>query len=101
LERLAHTWDATYPTISAAWRRDWSRLTVFFDYPAEIRKVIDATHAIESLNVSLRKVLKGRGAIPTDESILKVLYLGMQRIAKNRLPPFQIGNPHSTRSPSK
>ena len=88
LERLAHTWDAKYPTISATWRRDWSRLTVFFDYPAEIRKVIYTTNAIESLNFSLRKVLKGRGAFPTDESILKVLFLGMQRIAKKWTAPI-------------
>lgn len=81
-------WDARYPTISAAWRRDWSRLTVFFDYPPEIRKVISTTNAIESLNFSLRKVLKSRGAFPTDESILKVLYLGMQRIAKKWTMPI-------------
>jgi putative transposase len=77
LERLGATWDVTYPTISATWRRDWDRLTVFFDYPPEIRKVIYTTNAIESLNFSLRKVLKSRGAFPTDESILKVLYLGL------------------------
>jgi len=88
LERLGTTWDATYPTISATWRRDWGRLTVFFDYPPEIRKVIYTTNAIESLNFSLRKVLKSRGAFPTDESILKVLYLGMQRIAKKWTMPI-------------
>jgi putative transposase len=87
-ERLAHTWDATYPTISAIWRRDWNRLMVFFDYPPAIRKVIYTTNAIESLNFSLRKVLKSRGAFPTDESILKVLYLGMQRIAKKWTMPI-------------
>lgn len=47
---MATTWDAKYPTISASWRRDWVRLTVFFDYPPEIRKVIYTTNAIESLN---------------------------------------------------
>jgi transposase-like protein len=88
LERLGTTWDATYPTISATWRRDWGRLTVFFDYPPAIRKVIYTTNAIESLNFSLRKVLKSRGAFPTDESILKVLYLGMQRIAKKWTMPI-------------
>ncbi len=87
LEPFAQTWDAKYPTISASWRRDWARLTVFFDYPPEIRKVIYTTNAIESLNFSLRKVLKKRGAFPTDEAIVKVLYLGMQRIAKKwRVP---------------
>jgi transposase-like protein len=93
-ERFRTTWDLTYPTISVTWRRDWSRLTVFFDYPPAIRKAIYTTNAIESLNFSLRKVLKSRGAFPTDESILKVLYLGMQRIAKKWTMPI----PHWTRA---
>ena len=80
-ERLSQTWDAKYPTISATWRRAWSRLLVFFDYPPEIRKVIYTANAMEYLNFSMRKVLKSRGAFPTDKSILTVLYLGMQRIA--------------------
>ncbi len=52
LEQFAQTWDASYPTISTNWRLDWTRLTVFFDYPSDIRKVIDTTNAIESLNFS-------------------------------------------------
>ena len=86
--QFAETWDAKYPTISASWRRDWERLTVFFGYPLEIRKVIYTTNAIESLNYSLRKVLKSRGAFPPDESILKVLFLGMQQIAKKWTAPI-------------
>lgn len=77
LERFEATWDTKYPTISPTWRPDWARLTVFFDFPPAIRKVIYPTNAIESLNFSLRKVLKSRGAFPTDASILKVLYLGL------------------------
>ncbi len=88
LERFALTWDTHYPTISTSWRRDWTRLTVFFDYPPAIRKVIYTTNAIESLNYSLRKTLKKRGAFPTDEAILKVLYLGLQRIAKHWTAPI-------------
>jgi len=82
LEQVAQTWDAKYPTISASWRRDWDRLTVLFDYPPEIQKVIYTTNAIESLNFSLRKILKTRGTFPTDDAILTELDLGMQRIAK-------------------
>ncbi len=87
-ERFAPTWDAKYPTSSATWRRDWARLTVFFDYPPAIRTVSYTTNAIESLHFSLRKVLKSRGAFPTDESILKVLYLGRLRIAKKWTMPI-------------
>ena len=88
LKQFAEKWDQSYPTISASWRRDWERLTVFFDYPPEIRKVIYTTNVIESLNYSLRKVLKKRGAFPTDEAILKVLFLRMQRIAKKWTVPI-------------
>ena len=52
LERFALTWDAHYPTTSTSWRRDWARLTVFFDYPPAIRQVLYTTNAIESLNYS-------------------------------------------------
>jgi transposase-like protein len=89
LERFAEKWDERYPAISPSWRADWERLTVFFDYPPEIRKVVYTTNAIESLNYSLRKVLKNRGAFPSDESILKVLYLGMQNVAKKWSMPIR------------
>jgi len=88
LDRVALTWDAHYPTISTSWRRDWTRLTVFFDDPPAIRKVLYTTNAIASLNYSLRKTLKKRGALPTDEAILKVLSLGLQRLAKNWTAPI-------------
>jgi len=89
LEGFAQKWDASYPAISPSWRRDWDRLTVFFDYPPEIRKVIYTTNAIESLNYSLKRVLKNRGAFPNDESILKVLYLALQNAAKKWSMPIR------------
>lgn len=89
LEQFAERWDEKYPAISPAWRADWSRLTVFFDYPPEIRRVIYTTNAIESLNYSLRKMLKNRGAFPSDESIYKVLYLGLSRVAKKWTMPIR------------
>ena len=89
LEGFAEKWDASYPAISPSWRRDWDRLTVFFDYPPEIRKVIYTTNAIESLNYSLKRVLKNRGAFPNDESILKVLYLALQNAAKKWSMPIR------------
>ena len=89
LGRFAATWDAKYPAISQSWRVDWACLTVFFDYPPEIRKVLYTTNAIESLNYSLRKLLKTRGAFPNDEAILKVLYLGLQRLQKKWTMPIQ------------
>jgi transposase-like protein len=89
LERFAAQWDAKYPAISPSWLVDWERLTVLFDYPPAIRRVIYTTNAIESLNYSLRKVLKGRGAFPNAESILKLLYMGLQHVAKKWTQPIR------------
>lgn len=89
LDDFAEKWDALYPTISPSWRNDWDRLTVFFDYPPAIRKVIYTTNAIESLNYSLRRVLRKRGAFPTDESIRKVLYLAILNATKRWTRPLR------------
>ena len=89
LNKFSDTWDAKYPAISPSWRTDWDRLTVFFDYSSEIRKAIYTTNAIESLNYSLRKILKNRGAFPNDDSILKILYLAINRAAKKWTMPIR------------
>jgi transposase-like protein len=89
LERFADRWDTQYPAISPSWLADWDRLTVFFDYPPAIRRAIYTTNAIESLNYALRKVLKGRSAFPNDEAILKVLYMGLQHVAKKWTQPIR------------
>ncbi len=93
LEVFCENWDERYPVISRAWKADWQRLTVFFDFPPEIRKVIYTTNAIESLNYSLRKVLKKRGAFPTDESIRKILYLALGQVAKRWKKPIKNWKP--------
>jgi len=78
-----------YPAISPSWRADWHRLTIFFDYPPEVRKVIYTTNAIESLNYSLRKVLKNRGAFPNDDAIMKVHFMGLHNVAKKWTRPIR------------
>ena len=89
LERFSENWDAKYPAISPSWRTDWERLTVFFDYSPEIRKVIYTTNAIESLNYTLRRMLKTRGSFPNDDSILKILYLAINRVSKKWTMPIR------------
>jgi len=89
LERFAERWDAKYPAISPSWLADWDRLTVLFDYPPAIRRAIYTTNAIESLNYSLRKRLKTRGTFPNDESIVKLLYLSLQHVAKRWTRPIR------------
>lgn len=81
LDAFGRKWDSKYPTISQMWRNNWERVIPFFDYPEDIRKVIYTTNAIESLNRSLRKVIKTKGAFPNDASILKIFYLALANIA--------------------
>jgi putative transposase len=82
LEKFAATWDVSHPSISQIWRRNWQRIIPFFAYPADIRKVIYTTNAVESLNMTLRKVIKTRGSFPNQEAALKLLYLGLRNVAR-------------------
>jgi putative transposase len=82
LDRFAKKWDATNPTISQVWRRNWERVTPFFAFPPEIRKVIYTTNAVESLNMSLRKIIKTRGSFPNEEAALRLLYMALRNHSK-------------------
>lgn len=89
LESFAEKWDSRYPTISPIWRRNWERVVPFLVYPDEIRRVIYTTNAIESVNMSLRKIIKNRGSFPNDESALKLLYLALQNISQKWTMPIK------------
>ncbi len=89
LSDFASKWDEKYPSISKSWQNHWSNLTHFFAYPPEIRKVIYTTNAIESLNRSLRKIIKSKGAFPSDEAVTKVLYLALKNASKKWTRPLQ------------
>ena len=89
LDEFAAKRDGAYPTISAMWRRNWDHSTPFFAYPADIRKVIYTTNAVESLNMSLRKVIKTRGSFPNQEAAMKLLYLALEHIAKKWTMPVR------------
>jgi len=82
-------WDDAYLPISQSWRRHWARIIPFFDYPPEIRKVIYTTNAIESVNMSLRKITKNRGSFPSDEALLKLFYLALRNISKKWTMPIR------------
>jgi len=82
LAEFAERWDGKYPTISRMWRRHWERVIPLFEYPAEIRRVIYTTNAVESLHMTLRKVTKNRGSFPSEEAALKLLYLALRNVAK-------------------
>jgi putative transposase len=88
LRAFEQKWDRKYPSISKSWRAHWPDLITFLKYPAEIRKAIYTTNAIESLNRSLRKISKNRGVFPNQESLLKLYYLALERIAKKWTMPI-------------
>ena len=82
LTSFCDKWDKTFPAIGKSWLAHWDRLTPIFDYSKEIRKVIYTTNAIESVNGSLRKVIKNKRVFPSDDAALKLLYLALQNISK-------------------
>ena len=71
---------ADYPPIVQSQRRNLDRITPFFDYPPEVRRIIYTTNAIESVNMSLRKITKNRCSFPSDEALLKLFHLALNNI---------------------
>ena len=82
LDTLEERWDKKYPKISQPWRANWANLSTYFKYPQEVRRLIYTTNAIEGFNRHLRKVTKAKSVFPTDDSLLKMLYLAMMDITK-------------------
>jgi len=82
LDRFEEKWGRKYPSTIKSWRDNWNELSTFFKYPSEIRKIIYTTNAIENFNRSLRKVTKAKAAYPSEEALLKSLYLAIFDITK-------------------
>jgi len=83
------TWGDKYPAIVRSWRDNWDKIIPFFDFPQDIRRVIDTTNIIESLNRTLRKSVKNRGHFPTEETLMKVLYLAIKGVSKKGTMPIR------------
>lgn len=82
LDAFDEKWGVKYPKIFISWRNNWANLSAYFKYPQEVRTLIYTTNAIEGFNRQLRKVTKNKGIFPTDDSLLKMLYLAMMDITK-------------------
>ena len=82
LDDFDEEWGNKYPKIAISWRNNWANLSTYFKYPQEIRTLIYTTNSIEGFNRQLRKVTKNKGVFPTDDSLLKMLYLAMMDITK-------------------
>ena len=81
-EEQARRRDKKYPKISCSWRDNWPNRCTYFKYPQEIRRLIYTTNTIEGFNRRLCKVTRAKSVFPTDDSLLKMLYLAMMDITK-------------------
>jgi len=82
LDAFESKWGTKYPNAVRSWRNNWEELSAFFKYPQEIRKIIYTTNAIENFNRQLRKVTKTKSAYPSDDALIKALYLAVRDITK-------------------
>jgi putative transposase len=73
-------WGHKYQAIGRLWKENWQHVIPFFEFPAEIRRVIYTTNAVESLHMSLRKIIKTRGSFPSEEAAIKLLYLALRNV---------------------
>jgi putative transposase len=87
LRSFEATWGARFPMIVPAWRRNWDAVAPFLAFPAEVRRAIYTTNAIEALHRQLRKVLKTRGHLPNDDAALKILFLAIRNASQDWVGP--------------
>lgn len=89
LVEFADRWDKLYPMISKSWLSHWHHIIPFFAFPDDIRKAIYTTNAIESMNMTLRKVLRNHRSFPTDEAAMKVVFMAINNISKKWTMPIR------------
>lgn len=89
LDHFAEKWNQNYPYAIQSWRKNWDELTVFFDFPVEIRKIIYTTNLIENLNRKVRKYTKNKMVFTTDDALKKSVYLSLMQISKKWTKPIQ------------
>jgi len=89
LEALEQVWGKKYPIVLNSWRNNWEKLTTYFKYPADIRRMIYTTNTIEGYHRQIRKVTKTKGAFTSDMALLKLMYLATRNIEKKWTKPLQ------------
>lgn len=89
LESFSAKWNHKYPYAIKSWKDNWDELTVFFDFPLEIRKIIYTTNLIENLNGKIRKYTKNKLSFPTDDAVIKSVYLALREATRKWSMPIQ------------
>uniref|UniRef100_UPI0005572E66 transposase n=4 Tax=Aquimarina muelleri TaxID=279356 RepID=UPI0005572E66 len=88
LDDFAQKWEAKYSYAIKSWRDNWEELTAFFEFPLEIRKIIYTTNLIENLNGKIRKYTKNKLSFPTDQAVMKSVYLATREATKKWSMPI-------------
>lgn len=89
LEKLADAWQKKYPIVIKSWQDNWHKLSTYFKYTADIRRIIYTTNTVEGFHRQVRKVTKTKGAFPNDEALLKLVYLAYRNARKKWTQPLQ------------
>ena len=89
LDDFANKWESKYSYAIKSWRDNWEELTAFFEFPIEIRKIIYTTNLIENLNGKIRKYTKNKLSFPTDEAVMKSVYLATREATKKWSMPIR------------
>ncbi len=89
LDRLEEKWGTKYPIVIQSWRNKWENLSTYFKYPEDIRRIIYTTNIIESVHRQFRKLTKTKGAFPNENSLLKLLYMGIKNAQKKWTMPMR------------
>ena len=89
LENFKKKWNSKYSYAIKSWENNWDELTVFFDFPAEIRKIIYTTNLIENLNGKIRKYTKNKLSFPTDDAVIKSVFLALRESTRKWTMPIR------------
>lgn len=89
LKKLEENWAKKYPIVIQSWKEKWDKLSCYFDYPSEIRRIIYTTNTVEGYHRQIRKVTKTKGLFPNDDSLVKLVYLAYRNIKKKWKKPLQ------------
>lgn len=92
LDELESLWGEKYPIVIKSWRTKWEHLSAYFKYPEDIRRIIYTTNSIEAVHRQFRKLTKTKGGFPNHDSLLKLLFMGIQNASKKWTMPIQNWN---------
>lgn len=89
LQKLAEKWSSKYPVVIKSWQDNWHKLSTYFKYTEDIKRIIYTTNTIEGFHRQVRKVTKNKGVFPSDDALLKLVYLAYKNISKKWTQPLQ------------